>query len=346
MFGIKSKCLFFILAGYFFAKTGIGWGEEKKSFYVTPAVNYSRTKIDEVFYRKNDSNNKVSLLSWDRNIFLYGANIGCELNNFEAEIGFYSSIFGQNCGKMHDYDWLNENDLSMVTTYSVGDNEACKNYEAFFETDWNIPVVKGFSILPAFQVQYSYDSFKREKNAKGWYGDYQGIYDENGILIKVIKRQEPVAWNDPDALKFPYRRWDETNQRYMKGVIEEIDYKIHSVNIWTGLKLKTDYKKMSFNIRTLVALFTYNFSEDFHYVKNDKNVFHLIQIDYFKNFKIGIDAAYNLTDEISLLTAFDAYSCGMLKGDLYSGWSRTLSQKSGNEFSGYVVKTGLKIKLF
>ncbi len=274
-----------------------------------------------------------------------GARINLGLKNLNISFTGFEGLTQENSGVMKDSDWLNNNMPSVKTTYSIGNCYGDKNFLTSLLCSWDISLCSGLKLIPVTEAEYKYDSFHRNRGAKGWYGDYKGIYDDNGRLIKVIKRDPPVSWNDADALEFPYRRWDESKGRYLNGTIDRIDYKKHTIQMWTGLNVM--FYKDSFTMVTgfSVLPFAYYSAEDSHYVYTDKNILHMIQTDYFNGFKFSLKLQYTLFDFTRLYFEAESLNAGISSGDLYSGWSKSREQKSGSSEQILSVKAGVKIIL-
>ena len=143
---------------------------KKNDFHISvePVISYSTGHLGEIMYHSSPSDKKISYLEWERDIFLFGANILVSYKNLHVEGGIASSVFDQNSGIMEDSDWLNTNDYSMKTTFSTGDNEAVENYEANFSVSYDFDMTEWLTFSPVLNVRYYYDSFER-RSADGWY---------------------------------------------------------------------------------------------------------------------------------------------------------------------------------
>lgn len=142
--------------------------KSKNSFQLSiePTFSYTNGTLYESIYRSADKSKKISLLEWERKIFMCGTNINAEYRNFFIDFGFSTSFPDITSGEMRDSDWQNPYDYNMKTTYSEGINYAEKNYDAAASIGYKFRLAEKFFLAPKIQCQYLYDSFYRKKEQK------------------------------------------------------------------------------------------------------------------------------------------------------------------------------------
>jgi len=301
---------------------------------VTPTFGYSQGVLNEILYHSRDTSKKISLLEWERNVWLYGADISSSFRRFHADLSFSSAV--QSCsGEMRDSDWLNTNDYSMKTTYSVGDIEAEGNIDLSLSLSFDALKTSCFSLSPVVSVQYEYDSFSRGKDAEGWYG--QSDYSSDGKMHN---------WYDGEAKHFPTEYyWSDDKQKYVHQVLGGIDYNRHTFYSWFGLRASFLVGKFSLGIQFLVSPYTYFSAEDTHHGSSSDSVYHLIQSGSFSYYKVSSDFSYEISRIFSVTLSTEMLFGETLKGDLYSDWYLNTLQPSGGDAFAFTSKLGCRIRI-
>ena len=221
-----KKFFCFILQFCFFS-TFI-FASEKIIFSITPVAGYTYGTIKEQWYA-DSKGNYSSLLEWDKHLWLCGFNSELFYKTLKIKTGGTFFIPGA-CGYMQDSDWMNENNLSMKTTYSTGVNYAIKNYDAFFSCAKSFSFLN-FSkcfLLPEIAFNFKYDSFERLE-AKGWYG--QSTYSSDGL---------DHWWYDDEAKEFPYTYWSEEKNKYVTQKLSGISYTRKAYFLWLGINFDVE----------------------------------------------------------------------------------------------------------
>ncbi|MBQ0052176.1 MAG: omptin family outer membrane protease [Treponema sp.] len=306
---------------------------ESNDFHLSiePFLSYSRGTIDEIIYTDSDKY-KRSLLEWDRNIFLYGTGIQSQYKNFHLDLNFSSSIPNLKCGLMKDSDWFNNDNFSMKTTYSVGDNKNRNNFDISAKTKFDFKLSNHFTISPAMQFQYNYDSFVRME-AEGWYG--QEGYSSDG---------NHHNWYDSEAMHFPSEeRWDEEKQRYVRYKLLGIKYFRNSFVSWFGFDFAFILKKFSTSFSAFFSPLEYNQVQDTHI---GGSILKQNQTDNFSKYKFSIDASYLLTEYLALSFKTEYLTGNTIKGDLYENGTFNKKQKSGSNSKELTCSFGVKFLIF
>ncbi len=305
------------------------------SLTVTPTVSYSQGVLNEIIYHSRDTSKKISLLEWERNVWLYGLDISTSYKRFHGDLSA-SSALPLSTGQMKDSDWLNTNDYSMKTTYSVGDIDSEGNYDVSLSLSFDAVKTPDFYLSPVISAQYAFDSFSRGKNAQGWYG--QSEYSSDG---------KNHNWYDDEAKHFPTEYyWSEEKQKYVRQVLGGIDYYRHSFFSWLGLNAGFTLKKISMDFQALIAPFIYFSAEDTHHGASSDSIYHQIQYGYFSYFKISTSLFYQLTKNLQLGITTRILSGQTLKGDLYSDWYLNQYQPSGASTFELTTSLACKIKIY
>ena len=230
-----------------------GGGESGKNsggfhFSISPEFSYASGHLGQYLYysKFDDDSKKASYLSWDKKLFLYGAEIEASYSRIHFDASFLTSIRNLKSGIMSDSDWKNTSDYSMKTTYSLGDNKAIENYSVVSSVYYDFDVLENLSLSPLISFQYDYDSFSRE-DAEGWYSDGKH------------------SWHDESSVHYP-RVNPETGK---KQYLAPIDYYRHSFYTWAGVKARCKIcKKADFSFDFLASPFAYFYSMDTHWAKN------------------------------------------------------------------------------
>lgn len=305
------------------------------SLSLTPFFAHSEGILNEILYHSRDKTKKISLLEWERNVWLYGSAIECSLGKFHAEFLFDSAI-QINCGQMADSDWLNTNDYSMKTTYSVGGIDSEGNYDLSLSLKFDAVKKSRFHLSPVISAQYSYDSFSRGRDAEGWYG--QSEYSSDG---------KNHNWYDDEATHFPSEYyWSESKQKYVRKILGGINYYRHTFFSWAGLSLGFSSERLSFNFDALVSPFTYFSAEDTHHGSNSDSIYHEIQNGNFSYSKISSKIAFSINKRFTVESKIEFLFGKTLTGDLYSDWYLITDQPSGANTFESTVYLGCKIKVY
>jgi len=327
--------------------------EIAKNFHlsVEPTFSYTAGHLGEILYYSAPSDKKISYLEWDRNVFLFGTRLLTSYKNLHLDFSFSSSLFEQTAGTMEDSDWLNTNDYSMKTTFSVGDNEAVENYEADFKIYYDFKTSDWLTFSPIVSVRYNYDSFERRR-AEGWYGDYKHSADGKNHW-----------WYDDEyATHFPYTYYSDEKGRYVTRKLAGIDFFRHSLFTFFGFNTKiSPSSRLIFDFCFLISPFSYFYAIDSHHAQDSstkemyKKHYRMIQFSYFNLLSIGTGAFFSVTKifEISLranyLFTFEIER-GTLFSDTFDGAKQdnyyNTGQDSGVEFENFTVTLGLKVKIF
>ncbi len=304
------------------------------SLSLTPFVAHSEGGLNEILYHSRDNSKKISLLEWDRNVWLYGAAAECSLSRFHAEFQADSAV-QINCGEMKDSDWLNTLDYSMKTTYSVGDIDSTGNYDLSLSLSFDALKTEGFFIAPVFSAQYSYDSFSRGRDARGWYGHSE--YSSDG---------KNHNWYDEEAAQFPSEYyWSEEKQKYVRKRLGGIDYYRHSFFSWAGIKVGFSAYRFSFVFDALVSPFVYFSSEDVHHGSSSDSIYHAIQTGNFAYSKISSKIAFSINKRFDIVSKISFLFGKTLVGDLYSDWYLITDQPSGADIFESTLYLGCRIKI-
>lgn len=320
-----------IFLSFFCTHAQVFWAKEF-DLSLEPFFLKSHGTLNEIFYQSKAPSKKRSLLEWQKDLFFYGLSIETKYKNFSLSTSF-SSSFHEKSGKMYDSDWLNENDFSMKTTYSWGVNNAKENYNALLKINYDIPLHKNFTIEPTAQFQYKYDSFYRKRGAQGRYA--QAEYSSDG---------KDHWWYEDEAKVFPTERyWSEEKQAFVRQGLAQIDYKSHSVFVWTGLNLNFYKDYFLLSLQGAVSPYMYLSSKDKHYNASDGTIYHLIQDDFFSAFKIALKNNIKLTKTFELTFLIEYISSLTIRGDLYYGWAKNHFQSSGASIEEKNASIGLKI---
>lgn len=334
---LKKQIFFLIFISLsYFAKSQIFHQNSENPFHfaIKSSLGYTNGTLNESIYHSADKTKKISLLEWERKIFLYNVEASTLFKNFHLDFGLESSFPKQKSGEMRNPDWQNPYDYSMKTTYSVGTNFAEKNYNASFSFYYDFEIPRGFFVSPKINCQYLYDSFSRKKGAEGWYGHIDEKYGSTDGKYHW--------WYEEEARKYPYTDQETGKTWNLAG----IDYKKHSFYLWTGFSVGFKREKTRADISFLTTPFTYFSAEDRHHTgTGEDNVFHEIQQDSFSSYKFSFDFYYNLSEFISIdfnaeyLSAFD------IKGDLYIDWAKLENQPCGASEKSITARIGFTIKI-
>lgn len=294
-----------------------------------PAFSYSVGVLNESIYHSQNTKKKISLLEWERKVWMYGFRLDASFRKFHLKGGFESAI-PTSSGEMRDSDWLNYSDYSMKTTYSVGTNYADRNFDSFLSFSYDFEPAAGLSLSPEAQIQYSFDSFHREKGAEGWYG--HSDYSSDG---------KNHWWYEDEAAHFPSVNPETGKTRKLAG----IDYYRHSLYLWAGLSLAFSFSRFHAGLSFLISPFTYLSAEDRHHTAGDDNVFHEIQEDYFTSYKLDLNLSYTLSECFDLTLSGSLLIVSDIRGELYEDWTENKYQASGGGSQAGTIRLGCRIKV-
>ncbi|MBQ0052178.1 MAG: omptin family outer membrane protease [Treponema sp.] len=323
--------LIFIFSGFCSAQIFDGDGDFHLA--VEPIFGWTSGQLNEEIYHSTNKNKKISLLEWERNLWLYGVKVETQYKNFHLDLGFDTSI-RKKCGEMRDSDWLNTANYDMKTTYSVGDVEAVENYDCKASFSFDAVKTKDFYISPEVSVQYQYDSFSRGRDAEGWYGQSDTSSDKKDHW-----------WYEEEAKHYPSAYyWSEEKQKYVHQVLGGVDYFRHSVFTWAGLKAGFFIEKLQIDLEMMVSPFCYLSSKDTH---EQGNIFRFIQQDYFSAGKLALGLSYPLNKFLELNLNSEALATKNLKSNLYDeGWHLNKTQPGGSTTFAITTRLGCRVKIF
>ena len=306
-----------------------------ESFHLSiePTFSYSSGVLNESLYHSQETSKKISLLEWERKVWMYGFRLDASFRKFHLKGGFESAI-PSSSGEMRDSDWLNYSDYSMKTTYSVGTNYSDRNFDSFLSLSYDFEPAAGLSLSPEAQIQYSFDSFHREKGAEGWYG--HSDYSSDG---------KNHWWYEDEASHFPSTYWSDEKGRYVTRKLAGIDYYRHSLYFWTGLSLAFRFHRFYAEFSFLLSPFTYLSAEDRHHTAGDDKVFHEIQEDYFTSYKLDLNLSYTLSEYFDLTLSGSLLIVSDIRGELYEGWTENKYQAAGGGSQAGTIRLGCRIKV-
>lgn len=306
---------------------------------VEPAFSYTNGFLGEYFYYHYlvDDSKKMSYLEWDKKIFMYGAEISSSFKRFHLDSRFMIAASDSKSGEMTDSDWQNESDFSMKTTYSVGGNNAAKNYSAEASVYFDFFPAEKIALSPMVQVQYDFDSFECEK-MEGW------------------KSNGKHWWFDESSTHYPYV--DSDGKTYKLG---EIDYYRHSFYTWAGFKIcLKPAKRFDFDFSALVSPYAYFYSLDTHWAqeKSTKEMFEKhrkqYQAAFFPAFKLEAKASFSITKIFDLtFAASGLFSVKINRGkweqDFYDDFLQDdyydTYQDSGADMQYICARIGCKVRI-
>lgn len=300
---------------------------------ITPTFGYTTGEILENLYQnKNESNpdSLRSLLEWDKKHLSYGFDIESQYKKLHLDFSFRTSI-PSNYGEMKDSDWMNISNLDMKTNYSVGTNKIKENYDFVLSTKYDFFTTNNFSISPVIQAQYRFDSFSREKNAKGWYGDSNWTTDGNYHW-----------WYDKESMIFPSINPKTGKTRKILG----IDYTQQSIFIWSGLNLNFVIKRLSFGFDFMLSPFTYFYAKDTHKGASTDSIYKEYAKNYFSSYKFALHFNYALSKMLDLTLNASHLLTATIKGEYYDDGVLNEFQKIGLSVQESSITLGCKIKIF
>ena len=151
--------------------------QKKESFIkIEPYAGFTNGTLEEILYYSFPSDKKISLLEWERKLFIYGAELKTAFKNFNLNADFETAPQNAKSGQMRDSDWLNTNDYSMKTTYSQGTNFSKEYYSTEVSFFYDIKAAKDFTVSPVLSAEYSYDSFYRKKGYSKLSNEWENVF--------------------------------------------------------------------------------------------------------------------------------------------------------------------------
>ncbi|WP_296668385.1 MULTISPECIES: omptin family outer membrane protease [unclassified Treponema] len=315
--------------------------QKKESFIkIEPYAGFANGVLEETLYYSSPSDKKISLLEWERKLFIYGAELKTAFKNFNLNADFETAPQNVNSGQMRDSDWLNPNDYSMKTTYSQGTNFSKKYYSTEVSFFYDIKAAKDFTVSPVLSAEYSCDSFYRKKGAEGWYSEDCRHW-----------------WHDSSSKHYPYYN-PETGKT---SKLAQIDYLRHTFFSWTGIKFRLrPEQKIEFALSLFASPVSYFYSIDTHYAQDKstkimyKKRYRQRQISYFNSIKINLDTALSLSKRFDLNLGLETlFNIKNGRGDLYSDYHSgsyqgeyiDLGQKTSSTLKSIKAKIGCTVKL-
>ena len=282
--------------------------QKKESFIkIEPYAGFTNGTLEEILYYSFPSDKKISLLEWERKLFIYGAELKTAFKNFNLNADFETAPQNAKSGQMRDSDWLNTNDYSMKTTYSQGTNFSKEYYSAEVSFFYDIKAAKNFTVSPVLSAEYSYDSFYRKKGAEGWYSEDCRHW-----------------WHDSSSKHYPY--YNPETGKTLK--LAQIDYLRHTFFSWTGIKFRLKPgQKIEFALSLFTSPVSYFYSIDTHYAQDKstklmyKKHYRQRQLSYFSNARLEVEAQLRLCKSFFLTAGFEtAFNFKTDRGDLYSDY--------------------------
>lgn len=330
MFKIIFKILLFLLPCFSFA-------EKSFCFYLEPHTSFSHGTIGEYLYDNSDTDRLLSKLEWERQLFLYGAEVGGSFwrLNFSAD---FSSSIPKNFGKMHDSDWMNDSQPDMKTSYSVGDNKVVKNHEILFSFSYDFfpfssSSDRAFVISPLVQFHYSFDSFERN-DAEGWYGQSGNSSDRKNHW-----------WYESEAEHLPRTYWDDSKGRYVTRRLAGISYERKVYSFFAGVRFELKVsEKISGMLGLLVAPFVRSEVEDVHNGYEPRHYKH-VQEGSLKSIKGLAGCEFQFSKKLTGTLSADLYFTEITKGTYKLNEIKDSSYKTGMNQFQFTTKIGLRVKI-
>lgn len=314
--------------------------QKKLSLSLEPYAGFTSGILEETIYRSLPKEKKISLLEWERKIFVYGASLDFKCSSLNLNLNLETAPQNSKSGQMRDSDWLNPDDYSMKTTYSAGTNYAMDYRSAEVSLFYDFFSGTGFTLSPVVTARYDYDSFYRKKGAEGWYSQDCRHW-----------------WHDSSSKHYPWYN-PETGKTQM---LAEIDYLRHSFYSWAGLKLTfTPSENLEFLFCAMISPVTYLYSVDTHFAQDSstklmyKKHYRQRQLSYFSNARLEVEAQLRLCKSFFLTAGFEtAFNFKTDRGDLYSDYFQDVyqgeyidcGQDSSSSLKNIKAKIGLKIRL-
>ena len=306
-------------------------------FSVEPFFSYSKGSVNEYLYDNDETNRLLSKLEWDRNIFMYGAKSKLKFWRLGLETSIASSI-PASCGKMQDSDWMNERVPDMKTTYSVGTNNACENYDAsiLFSFDFypfNSPEQEQFIFSVFMQFQYLHDLFERKK-AEGWYGQWDHTSDGKNHW-----------WYEDEAAHYPYTYWNEGKGKNVTLKLAGISYEIDTLSIFLGGNFSVRIgEKINIDLGLAFAPFSYTETTDIHHGSERKITGS--QQNFWNQFKCSLKSAICLTSRIETTLELSTAYSQISKGSFYIYGEKDRFHNTGSNHFSVTATTGIRFRIF
>ena len=316
--------------------------EKELHVSVEPFVAVSRGTLGEMMYYDSfyDSSRKISYLEWEKNLFLFGMSTELEYKKIHFEAGAASSFFEQNSGEMRDSDYLNPEDYSMKTTYSIGDNSAVENYEFHASLYYDFETLSWLTLSPLVGFSYSYDSFER-REAEGWYSDGKHW------------------WYDETSIHYPQNYWNGSRNVTLK--LAQIDFYRKTFTTWAGFKAKiTPYRRLHFIFDLLISPYSYFYAVDSHHAQESvtkkmyKRHYKMIQTSYMNMLLLSAGAVFSVNEIFDItIGCFYSFTFEAERGTLYTDYVAgdrqdkyyKSGQDSGTSTENFTAKLGCKIKI-
>lgn len=308
---MKSKKIPFILLFFLIGLFCFSNDFQKMTVSLEPVFGFQYGTLYEYVYVKADGGGtrKLSELDW-KNALLYAGGrlaISYKIFSFFAGGGAY---FPMRSGTVEDSDWLNDNDYSMKTNFSISEN-SLKN-GGFFSTgvQASLLVDRIIHVSPTISVDLQKKHFSG-RNGYGWYGD-----EKNSL------NGGDVSWDDEHA------------KHYGTGSLQGIDYERLDFTVWTGLSIDvTPVSFLRLNFAFDVSLFSLVDSLDTHFGFSSYNSYYYDTCyDFFPFGKTYLDVVFSVSTYIALKASA---SCIFpffknLRGTTYY---------SSRESSGYILSS-------
>ena len=265
-----------------------------------PLVGYQHGMLYEYVYVKTDDGGTrlLSELDWKNTLLYAGGKLNIAYKIFTFFVGG-GAYFPMRSGTMEDSDWLNENDYSMKTNFSISENSLKSG--GFFSTGFYaaIPVARILNVCPRISADLQKKTFSAE-NGYGWYGN------------KI-----PCSWDDEKAIYYP------------TGELYGISYERLDFSILTGLSLgvkPVSFLQLAFAFD--VSFFSLVDSLDTHFGSSSNAYYYDKCYAFFSFGKATLDAAFSISKYIALKASA---SCTFP----FSSDIRGTTYFSSNEVSGY-----------
>ncbi len=296
------------------------------SISILPNCGITHGVLEEKIYNSSKNHEIISLLEWEKNLFLLGADAEISFKSFFVTAGFEIALPAE-CGEMRDSDWLNQKDRTMKTRYSFGENIAQNNvgFSLSFGRHFDFDTI--FSIIPIFQTKYTFDSFER-KNAEGFYSD-----DTKWYFDETSKHYPSEYY------------WSEEKQKYVRSVLAGVGYERYSIVFWVGSKVQFSIsKKCTISFGAFFSAYSYTDATDTHHGSETK--YRQTQSAVFSKIKIPFEIEFDLSKRLSLNFNAHALFGKTEKGELFVNGELNKAQPSGSTVQEILAKIGIKILAF
>ena len=347
----KKAALFAILAAFSIVPAAAQFflgGKGLGGFHlsVTPTAELSSGVLGEYLYESNKSETLNSLLEWDRNVSMFGAEIGLSYGMISLKTSFALSAGMDGRGEMQDSDWMNDSDKSIKTRYSVGKTANETNIDARAEISLAIPVSPSVKIIPKASFIFMRDEFSRDgKTTEGWYNMSGGW------------------WYDADEENhYPNTYWSDEKGRYVTRRLAGIDFRRDAEIFFAGIAFSADIsERISLRYSASLSPLAFFSTLDTHYAKDSSTGtmygkhYRQKQTSYFSHALFSLGADFRATQSFSV--SFDAsllsslwISHGRTEADYAYGCRQDgyidLWQDSGESMRVFSAKLGVNFLLF